>query len=305
MKIKSWLVLAMVLAGCPALELPNPDGGVDGEGSDDADCGSKDCQNSKIGSFPGAAGGGGSDDEGSSDGSSMVGFDAGAGDHEVEPSRPAGDAVAAFETALDEFYTALCSCVGGSLDECTHSTAEERACDSANLEAHADVAGPWIACVAEFLQKQAECVSRAACEPVALSECAIVAQADSGDPFLAACGEPPAALDEAASACDHTPMFPCFAGGEVPGDAVCNGVSDCSDGSDESVCGGGSEQFACGDGESIPAQWVCDGEADCSTATDEVDCGSFACGDGSSIPAHWVCDAEADCTNASDEQSCD
>ncbi|RPI58594.1 MAG: hypothetical protein EHM50_10400 [Lysobacterales bacterium] len=307
MKMKSWLVLAMFLAGCPLIEVPSADGGVDGEGSDNADCAEgDDCDGPAMNLLPGAAGSG--SNERSDDGSATIGFDAGMGEHETDPSRPGADGAAgSFQAALDDFYTTLCGCNGLSLDECTSTTAEERACDEANVEAHADAAGPWLECVAAYLREHDECERNAQCEIDALADCAVVAQSGDEDPFTAACGAPPASLDEGAEGCSDTQsMFPCLSGGEVPGDAICDGAQDCRDGSDEnqSLCGGSGETFACGDGESIPQAWVCDFEADCASGSDEVGCDTFDCGDGSFIPSTWVCDTEADCLDGSDEQEC-
>jgi hypothetical protein len=297
----------MVLTGCPVIELPSADGGTeDGEGSNDtANCADgRECDDDAMGgTFPGTAG------SGSGDGSATIGIDAGAGDHETDPGNlPRDGAADSFQAALDDFYSALCGCSGIALDQCTGTTADERACDAANVEAHAGAAGPWLECVAQYLREQADCVSTSACEPEALTRCDIVAQSGDEDPFTAACGAPPASLDDGAEACGHTePMFPCASGGEVPGDALCDGASDCSDGSDEhaSLCGiEPDDSFACGDGHSVPAAWVCDFEADCTSGSDEADCGTFDCGDGWFIPTDWVCDAEADCTDGVDELSC-
>jgi hypothetical protein len=311
MKTKVSLVLAMFLGGCPLIEVPSADGGVDGqEGSDNVDCAEgDDCGGPAMGgNFPGVAGSG--SNERPDDGSSTIGFDAGTGDHEIDPSRPRGDdgSAGSFQAALDEFYTELCGCSGLSLDQCTSTSTEERACDEANVAEHADAAGPWLECVAAYLREQAECVRLSKCDVDGLSACAIVAQSGDEDPFAAVCGAPPAALDEGAEACGYAQeqMFSCFGGGEVPADAVCDGAQDCSDGSDEneSLCGGSVDLFACGDGESIPQQWVCDFEADCSNGSDEASCEAFDCGDGSSIPRNWVCDTDLDCVNGSDEQEC-
>jgi hypothetical protein len=99
--------------------------------------------------------------------------------------------------------------------------------------------------------------------------------------------------------------FTCGDGTTIPEPWACDGVPDCSDGSDEAAC---PESFICGDGTELPPLWQCDGEADCADASDEDGCpdapAPFTCGDGAEIPATWACDGEADCADASDEASC-
>nr|XP_032822651.1 SCO-spondin-like [Petromyzon marinus] len=83
-------------------------------------------------------------------------------------------------------------------------------------------------------------------------------------------------------------QFACHGGGCVPagpGGAVCNGVNDCGDGSDEMYCGSAlrptvgprhgcpTGQFHCaGTGTCVPASWRCDGHDDCGDGTDEAGC---------------------------------
>lgn len=87
----------------------------------------------------------------------------------------------------------------------------------------------------------------------------------------------------------------------VPVQSVCDGQSDCDDGSDELGC----TLFACGDAQSVATRAVCDGFMDCSNGQDEaMNCQTFECADGSTVPLTWQCDGDPDCTEASDEAGC-
>jgi hypothetical protein len=86
------------------------------------------------------------------------------------------------------------------------------------------------------------------------------------------------------------------------GDAQCGPKDSCING----FCGG---VFACSDGSTITEAAVCDGVLDCPDNTDEDyelcfgDAESFTCADETLIPKALVCDGAADCPDASDEDA--
>jgi hypothetical protein len=83
--------------------------------------------------------------------------------------------------------------------------------------------------------------------------------------------------------------------------SVCDGVSDCNDGSDEAGC----QLFACGDGQFVATSAVCDGFLDCDSGQDEQrSCPVFRCADGSEVPEPFRCDTDPDCLDGSDEAGC-
>lgn len=96
-------------------------------------------------------------------------------------------------------------------------------------------------------------------------------------------------------------MFTCGDGTSVPEAWVCNGGTDCEDGSDEEQ--GCPPPFTCDEGLEVSEFSICDGFPDCVDGTDEADCPEpFTCGDGTEIPASWVCDGSSNCEDGSDEQ---
>lgn len=69
-------------------------------------------------------------------------------------------------------------------------------------------------------------------------------------------------------------------------------------------------QFQCKNKKCIPVSWHCDGVSDCSDASDEdaETCsqrtckpGEFRCANGRCLPSGYVCDAQDDCGDGSDE----
>ncbi|XP_033629412.1 low-density lipoprotein receptor-related protein 2-like isoform X2 [Asterias rubens] len=101
----------------------------------------------------------------------------------------------------------------------------------------------------------------------------------------------------------------------IPSWAVCNGVDNCRDNSDEVGCEQrtcASGEFRCDETKCIPGQWLCDFTADCDDGTDEDETclhrecseSEFRCATNQCIPNRWVCDHDDDCGDLSDELAC-
>ncbi|XP_061884070.1 low-density lipoprotein receptor-related protein 8-like [Entelurus aequoreus] len=113
-------------------------------------------------------------------------------------------------------------------------------------------------------------------------------------------------------ACREHLQFRCKDGSCVLRQKLCDGHSDCEDGSDEQHCGQPwckKDEFSCrGSRRCIPSRWACNGVDDCGDGSDEGSCpscpaGFISCGraDGC-LRASALCDGRVDCKDGRDER---
>ncbi|XP_070067065.1 basement membrane-specific heparan sulfate proteoglycan core protein isoform X29 [Drosophila virilis] len=111
----------------------------------------------------------------------------------------------------------------------------------------------------------------------------------------------------------------CMNGECIEKSDICDGVPNCSDGSDEHSCSQGRRcqpnQFLCSNSKCVERTWRCDGEDDCGDNSDEQSCdpepsgapcryNEFQCSSGHCIPKSFQCDDVNDCRDGSDEFGC-
>jgi len=117
-------------------------------------------------------------------------------------------------------------------------------------------------------------------------------------------------LDNCYLQCLETYGFACQSGTEIILSVfACDGVEDCSAGSDEAGRNPIPEDFQCADGfGSVPLGFRCNGVDECNDGSDEVGCPPdkvFYCPDGSDhFSVDNVCDGYTDCTDGADEEGC-
>ncbi|XP_041470849.1 suppressor of tumorigenicity 14 protein-like isoform X1 [Lytechinus variegatus] len=111
-------------------------------------------------------------------------------------------------------------------------------------------------------------------------------------------------------ACDHENLHLCGSGECIYDYNVCDGVSQCSNGTDEENCVCQSWQVICPNNNTCMPWWIrCDGVDDCGDNSDEQDCpvcheNAYDCGNHQCIPGSYRCDGLPDCYDGQDEENC-
>ncbi|XP_044056531.1 low-density lipoprotein receptor-related protein 8-like isoform X2 [Siniperca chuatsi] len=112
-------------------------------------------------------------------------------------------------------------------------------------------------------------------------------------------------------ACHEQQEFRCRDGSCIPRLSVCDGHTDCEDGSDEVRCGHlwcKKDEFTCRSRRCISLHYLCDGVDNCGDGSDEASCqncttaGFFSCGPSDTfLPRNKLCDGRNDCRDGRDE----
>ncbi|KAG7514296.1 low-density lipoprotein receptor-related protein 8-like [Solea senegalensis] len=120
----------------------------------------------------------------------------------------------------------------------------------------------------------------------------------------------PGAAGHSLPSCHEQLEFTCRDGSCIQRLKLCDGQTDCEDGSDEQHCSHvwcKKDEFACHSRQCISARLLCNGVNDCGDGSDEESCqkctaGVFSCGVFDiCLPTHKLCDGRADCKDGRDE----